>query len=210
MKFLDQLPLVGIIRGADTRAVEGAVAAAMAGGIRTLEITLNRPEAYDQIELIAAQYGDDLELGAGTVLDPDSARRAAAAGAEFIVTPALVPEVIAYCLDNELAVFPGAMTPTEILTAHCAGAAMVKIFPAASLGPAYLKSLRGPFPFIKLMPTGGVTVESVASWFQAGASAIGVGGELFKKEWLASADWPSIESAARAYVEAVKAERETN
>jgi 2-dehydro-3-deoxyphosphogluconate aldolase/(4S)-4-hydroxy-2-oxoglutarate aldolase len=204
MKYLAGLPVIGIIRGAKTEAVEGAVAAAMKGGLRSLEITLNRPEACDQIARIKERYGDGIELGAGTVLDPAAAARALDAGAEFIVTPALLPDVIAFCKDRSVPVFPGAMTPTEILAAHRAGADMVKVFPASVLGAAYIKSLKGPFPDIRLMPTGGVTAERVPGYFQAGASAIGVGSELFKKEWMEKGDWAAIEKAAAAYVSAYK------
>jgi len=207
MKYLDQIPVIGIIRGAETEAVEGAVAAAFRGGLRVMEITLNRPEACDQIALVKGQYGDDIDLGAGTVLDASDAHQAIAAGAEFIVTPSLLPEVIEFCISRSLPVFPGAMTPTEVLAAHHAGAEMVKVFPAGSLGPGYLKSLKGPFPDVRLMPTGGVSVDNVSGFFKAGASAVGVGGELFRKEWMANGDWPSIEDAARAYVKAAEGAR---
>ncbi|HUT53404.1 MAG TPA: bifunctional 4-hydroxy-2-oxoglutarate aldolase/2-dehydro-3-deoxy-phosphogluconate aldolase [bacterium] len=204
MKYLEQVPIIGIIRGAGTKAVEGAVAAAVEGGLRALEITLNRPEACDQIAQIKKRYGDKIALGAGTVLDPAAAARALDAGAEFIVTPALLPDVIAFCKERNVPVFPGAMTPTEVLAAHKAGADMVKVFPASVLGAAYIKSLKGPFPFIRLMPTGGVTVEAVQGYFQAGAAALGVGSELFKKEWMEKGDWAEIEKTAAAYVSAVK------
>lgn len=204
MKFMKELPIIGIIRGADTKAVEAAVESALEAGMRTLEITLNLAEAYDQIKLIRDRYKSEIELGAGTVLAVDSASRAIAAGAEFIVTPAFIPEVIEFCRNQHIHVFPGAMTPTEILAAHQAGAEMVKVFPALTLGPAYIKSLKGPFPDIKLIPTGGVTVELVSEYFKAGASALGVGGEIFRREWLAKGDWAAIKKAAKAYVKAVR------
>ena len=207
MKFLNQLPIIGIIRGAETAAAEAAVDAAVAGGFRSLEITLNRPEVFDQIAAIKKRYGGDIEMGAGTVLDADAAGRAVDAGAEFIVTPALLPDVIEFCRARGVPVFPGAMSPTEILAAHRAGAEMVKVFPSSVLGPRYIKSLRGPFPDIRLMPTGGVTVENVAEYFRAGAAALGVGGEIFKKEWMEGGDWAAIEKAAKSYVEAVKGAR---
>jgi len=207
MKYLDQTPIIGIIRGAETGEVEGAVEAALKGGLKTLEITLNRPEACDQIAAVKARFSGDIEIGAGTVLDAESAERAVSVGAEFIVTPALLTEVIEFCKKKSVPVFPGAMSPTEVLAAHRAGAEMVKVFPAGSLGPGYIKSLKGPFPEIRLMPTGGVTVESAPEYFQAGADAIGVGGELFKKEWMAQGDWATIEEAASAYVKAIKEAR---
>lgn len=205
MKYLARIPIIGIIRGASTEAVEGAIAATLEGGLRTLEITLNRPEALDQIAAIKKRYGADIELGAGTVLDTAAAEKAIASGAEFIVTPALLPDVVEFCVKRSVPVFPGAMTPTEILAAHRAGAAMIKVFPANPLGPQYIKSLKGPFPDIRLMPTGGVTVEIVGEYFSAGAAAVGVGGELFKREWLESGDWAAIEKKAAEYVRAAEA-----
>ncbi len=207
MKYFDEIPMIGIIRGAESGAVESAVAAALRGGLRTLEITLNRPEACEQIAAVTARFGGEIELGAGTVLDADSASRAIAAGAGFIVTPALLPDVIALCRSRSVPVFSGALSPTEVLAAHRAGADMVKVFPAGSLGPGYIKSLKGPFPEIRLMPTGGVTVASVPEYFRAGADAVGVGGELFKREWLARDDSGAIEEAARAYVQAAEKAR---
>ena len=204
MKHFRQLPLIGIIRGAETNAVEGAVAAALSGGLKTLEITLNRPEAVDQIARIRNRFAGEVELGAGTVLDEDSAKRAIEAGAQFIVSPAVLPDVIEYCRARSIPVFPGALSPTEVLNAFRAGAEMVKVFPIRSLGPDYIKSLKGPFPQIPLMPTGGVTPESVPHYLRAGADALGIGGELFRREWLAQKDWVSIEKKAKAYVQAMR------
>ena len=204
MKYLSRIPIIGIIRGADTGMVEGAAAAAFNGGFRTLEITLNRPEAYDQIAMLRAKYAGEMELGAGTVLDADSAAKAVAAGAEFMVTPALLPDVIEYCRGRSVPVFPGAMTPTEVLAAHRAGAEMVKVFPASSLGPGYIKSLKGPFPEIRLMPTGGVTVESISEYLRAGADGFGIGGELFRREWMERKEWGAIERKAGEYIQALK------
>lgn len=203
MKHLSEVPIIGIIRGAETGVVESAAAAAVKGGLRCLEITLNRPEACEQIAALRKKFGDTIEIGAGTVLDAPSAQKALDAGAEFIVTPALLPEVIAFCRGRKVPVFPGAMTPTEILSAHLMGATMVKVFPASVLGPAYVRSLRGPFPTIPLLPTGGVSAESAADYLAAGANALGVGGELFVKQWMAKAEWDRIEAKAREYVNAV-------
>ena len=203
MKYLRQTPLIGIIRNAETSELERAVAAALAGGLKTLEITLNRPEAIEQIAQIKNRYAGEVELGAGTVLNQESAKQAIDAGAEFIVSPAVLPDVIKYCRDHAIPVFPGALSPTEVLNAYRAGAEMVKVFPIQSLGPAYIRSLKGPFPEIALMPTGGVTLESVPHYFKAGADAVGVGGELFNRDCLARKDWASIEATARAYVQAV-------
>ena len=207
MKYLSEIPIIGIIRGADTREVEGATAAAVRGGFRVLEITLSRPEAFDQIAAEKARFADQIELGAGTVLDVGSAQKAIDSGAQFIVSPVLIPEIIEFCRSRSVPVFPGALTPTEVFAAFRAGAEMVKVFPVSSVGPGYMKSLKGPFPEIRLLPTGGIAVASAAEYFKAGADAIGVGGELFRKEWLAQGDWAAIEETARAYIKAVRETR---
>jgi len=204
LERFEQLPIIGIVRGATTEQVLKVVEAAMEAGLGTLEITLNRVEAVAQIERLAEAFGHELELGAGTVLKAEAADAAINAGARFIVTPAVLPEVIQVCREREVPVFPGAMTPTEILYAHWAGAAMVKVFPAGSLGPGYIKALRGPFPDIPLMPTGGVSVESVPDYFRAGANAVGIGGEIFKREWLETGNIKAVTEAARAFVKAVQ------
>lgn len=202
MRYLNEIPILGIIRGAETNVALGACKSAIEAGLKTLEITLNVPDAFEQIYKIKMEFGSEIELGAGTVLDLDSAKKAISKGAEFIVSPALIPEVIEFCRDNSIPFFPGAFSPTEIFSAHKAGAEMVKIFPASSLGPGYIRSLKTPLPDIKLIPTGGVTLESVPEYFRAGASAIGVGGEIFKKEWLERKEFNSIRETAKAYINA--------
>ena len=204
MKYLAEAPVVGVIRGADMAQVMGAVAASVAAGMRVIEITLSRPEAGEHISAVRQKYGDTIALGAGTVLDAIHASRALEAGAEFIVTPALIPDVIDFCRGRGVPVFPGAMTPTEIYAAHLAGAEMVKVFPASVVGPGFVKNMRGPFPQVRLIPTGGIRVEDAAAWFAAGATAIGVGSELYKKDLMAAGDWGAIERAARQYLAAAR------
>ena len=200
----NELPIIGIVRGATTEQLMPVVEVAVEAGLCTLEITLNRMEALVQIEQIRKAFGHAIELGAGTVLKADAAEAAIAAGASFIVTPAVLPEVIEVCRRRGIPVFPGALTPTEILYAHQAGAAMVKVFPASVLGPEYIRAVRGPFPDIPLLLTGGVTVESVPEYFRAGANAVGIGGEIFKREWMESRNLSAIKEAAGAFIEAVK------
>ncbi len=207
MQYFDETPVIGVIRGADDEQIAGAVAAAMAGGLRTLEITLSREDAFDQIATTKARFGDEIDLGAGTVLDGEQAYQAVSVGAQFIVTPMLVMDVVEFCHDRDVPVILGAMTPTEVHAAHAAGADLVKVFPAGSLGPGYVKSLKGPFPEIPLLPTGGVTVENAADFFKAGAAGIGVGSELFRKDWLAAGDWDSVTATAKAYVDAASGAR---
>lgn len=200
----EKLPIIGIARGATLAELLPAVEAAVSAGLCTLEVTMNRPEALAQIKRLRRDYGRDLELGAGTVLTAKAAEAAIAAGAEFLVTPAVLPEVVKAAKRKRVPVFLGAMTPTEILAAERAGAAMVKVFPASVLGPEFIRAVRGPFPDIRLLPTGGVTVESVPEYFRAGAKGVGIGGEIFKKEWMQAGDVKKIAEAARSFIEAVE------
>lgn len=207
MRYFHKIPMIGIIRGADTESLKVAFEAAIRGGLRTLEITLNHPEACKQIAEIKSLFAADIEIGAGTVLDRISAEEAIAAGAEFIVTPALLPDVIEVCRERYIPVFPGALTPTEILSAHLAGAEMVKVFPAETFGPQYIKAVKAPFPYIRLMPTGGVTAQNIADYLNAGADGFGIGGKIFNKEWLKNRNWAAIEKTVKAYIDALEAAR---
>jgi 2-dehydro-3-deoxyphosphogluconate aldolase/(4S)-4-hydroxy-2-oxoglutarate aldolase len=159
---------------------------------------------------VARRFADQVLVGAGTVTDADTARRAVDAGAEFIVTPCLVPEVIDAARRADIAVLPGALTPTEVLNAFRLGGDMVKVFPAQSVGgAAYLRALRGPFPEIPLVPTGGVTLENVRDMFGAGAVAIGVGIELISRDALARRDYAAIGALASQFIAAVREARTT-
>jgi 2-dehydro-3-deoxyphosphogluconate aldolase/(4S)-4-hydroxy-2-oxoglutarate aldolase len=183
------LPIVGILRFFPRAQVEHLVPAVMAGGIVNLEVTLNSPGAADLIRLTRDLVGDRGNVGAGTVTSMDELRLALDAGANFIVTPVVLPEVIRACVDAGVPVMPGAMTPTEIFTAWKLGATMVKVFPADQLGPGHLKAVKAPFPQIPLMPTGGVTVETLPVFREAGADAFGVGSPLFDPRQVATGDW---------------------
>lgn len=185
-------PVVGILRNFPGDLVAGATAAAQAGGLAAIEVTMNSPGAAAQITALRAQCGAAMGVGAGTVCTPTDLDTALAAGAQFIVTPVLVPAVIAACRARGVPVFPGAFTPTEIHQAWSLGADVVKVFPADGLGPAYFRALRGPLPQVRLMPTGGVTVETVAEYRRAGAFAFGVGGPLFDPRRVQARDWPWI------------------
>ena len=200
--------LVPVIR-ADSADVAVRVAEALvAGGIRTIEITMTVPEALSAIRLVASRFGGEILLGAGTVTDCVMALGALEAGAEFLVTPCLVPDVIAAAAEHDVAVLPGAMTPTEVFSAWRLGGDIVKVFPASHAGGAsYLKALKGPFPQIELCPTGGVNLDTIAAFIEAGAVAVGVGGELVLKSALASGAYGRITVLAREYVEAVSRAR---
>lgn len=172
------------------------------GELTNLEITMNTPGAAEQIRAAREIAGSALNIGAGTVTNLQLLEDALAAGASFIVTPIVVPAVIARCVQLKVPIFPGAFSPTEIQHAWELGATMVKIFPADTLGPGYLRSLKAPLPHLKLMPTGGVDVTTLAAYAQAGADAFGVGSPLFRAERLAGNDWEWLRNQCRAFAEA--------
>jgi 2-dehydro-3-deoxyphosphogluconate aldolase/(4S)-4-hydroxy-2-oxoglutarate aldolase len=196
--------ILPVIRAGSIDEARQLIAAIVAGGIKTIEITMTVPGAVDLIRELASD--PDLMIGAGTVLDADTAERCIDAGAIFVISPATNYETIGYCNDADVVVMPGALTPTEILNAWNAGADIVKVFPASSMGgPAYLRALKGPLPHIKLIPTGGVSIENAAEYIRAGAEAVGVGGDLADLNALRHGNTISITDAAREYVGAVRA-----
>ena len=172
----EEEPVMGIIRGITEESLSGVMEAAISGGLRFLEITLNTPNAPHLIESINRDFPGTLCVGAGTVLTVADAETAVAAGARFLVSPTVKPDVAAFCRKQNLAYFPGAFTPTEIETAWNAGATMVKVFPASQLGPAYFKEVKGPFQDIRLMAVGGIKRENVPLYLAAGAEALALGG----------------------------------
>jgi 2-dehydro-3-deoxyphosphogluconate aldolase/(4S)-4-hydroxy-2-oxoglutarate aldolase len=198
-KLFSQLPIVGILRGLPPEKLGPVVEAVRDGGLTNLEITMNTPGAAEQIRAAREIAGSALNIGAGTVTNLQSLEDALAAGASFIVTPTLVPAVIERCVQLKVPVFPGAFSPTEIQSAWELGATMVKIFPADALGPGYLRSLKAPLPHLKLMPTGGVDVTTLAAYAQAGADAFGVGSPLFRAERIAADDWEWLRNQCRAF-----------
>lgn len=200
--------VVAVIRLQDPSRLRGVVDALAAGGVTALEVTMTVPRAIELIGEIAPTLPEAFVLGAGTVVDPATAEAAIDAGARFIVGPVLRPAVIEVCRRRGAAVMPGCFSPTEILTAWEAGADVVKVFPATALGPGYFKDLRGPLPQIKLMPTGGVTLENAGNWIRAGAVAIGVGTALVDAKLVAAGDVAAIRARAAAFVSAVRTARE--
>ena len=196
------MPIVGILRFFPRAQVERLVPEVMAGGLVNLEVTLNSPGAADLIRLTRDLVGDRGNVGAGTVVSMEGLETALAAGASFIVTPVVLPEVIRACVERGVPVFPGAMTPTEIFSAWSLGATMVKVFPADQLGPAHLRAVKAPFPEIPLMPTGGVTVETLAAFREAGADAFGVGSPLFDPRQVAAGHWDWFRQRAAQFREA--------
>ncbi|MDD4907433.1 MAG: bifunctional 4-hydroxy-2-oxoglutarate aldolase/2-dehydro-3-deoxy-phosphogluconate aldolase [Candidatus Omnitrophica bacterium] len=194
------LPILGILRGIDAEALEPLLSAIESSGLKTIEITMNTRGAPGLIRKAVELAGERLTIGAGTVLDMESLNSALDAGASFIVMPALIKNVTAYCVKNGIPVFPGALTPQEIYAAWRAGATMVKVFPSNFFGPEYFKEIRGPFNDVELLACGGVTPENMKSYFSNGASAVSFGAGVFKKEWLAKKDFQSIEQAIQKYI----------
>lgn len=196
--------LVAIVRVASGERLADVADALLAGGIDVVEITFTVPQAHRVLETVAARLGSRVLLGAGTVLDAETARLALLSGAKYIVTPVVQPEVIRLCQRYDALCLCGAFTPTEILTAWEHGAPIVKVFPADVGGPNYLKSIAGPLPQVRLMPTGGVNLDTAAAFLQAGACALGVGGSLVEPQAVASGNMARIETLARQYVQIVR------
>ncbi|MEY2789394.1 MAG: hypothetical protein RLZZ34_2537 [Verrucomicrobiota bacterium] len=195
------MPIVGILRFFPRDQVEHLVPAVVEGGLVNLEVTLNSPGAADLIRLTRDLLGPRGNVGAGTVTSMQGLDLALEAGASFIVTPVVLPEVIRACVERGVPVMPGAMTPTEIFTAWNLGASLVKVFPADQLGPGHLRAVKAPFPEIRLMPTGGVTVETLPAFRDAGADAFGVGSPLFDPRQVAAGNWDWFRQRASRFCE---------
>lgn len=204
-----QSGVVAILRAPSGELLADVAESLAAGGIEAIEVTFTVPAAHRVIEEVACRLHNRILLGAGTVLDTETARVALLSGAEFIVSPAVNLDVIQLCNRYGKLVMPGALTPTEIVTAWQAGADIVKVFPSEITGPGYLKALRGPLPQIRLMPTGGVNLQTAADFLRAGACALGIGGSLVEAKALADRDLARIESLARQYVEIIRTTRES-
>ena len=208
LALVREVGLVPIVRAPSPEDAFRAAEAIISGGIGVAEITMTVPNAIRVMERVAERYGDKVLLGAGTILDPESCRAALLAGAEFIVTPSLDVRVIEMARRYSKPCFPGALTPTEVLTAWQAGADMVKIFPAGPVGgPKYIKARKGPFPQIDFVPTGGVNLETTPEFIKAGAAAVAVGGELVDVKALREGKVDVITSNARRFMDAVRAAR---
>jgi 2-dehydro-3-deoxyphosphogluconate aldolase/(4S)-4-hydroxy-2-oxoglutarate aldolase len=199
--------VIAIVRFDRSEDLIQVARAVRAGGVRAIEFTMTTPNALDIIEQSAREFGQDVLLGAGTVLDPETARAAILAGAQFVVAPTLNPQVIETCRRYSKAVIPGAFTPTEILTAWECGADFVKVFPAEFGGPEYVKAVLAPLPQVKLIPVGGVSLENTGAFIKAGASAVAVGGNLVKKSAIAAKRFDELTELARSYVQAVAGAR---
>jgi 2-dehydro-3-deoxyphosphogluconate aldolase/(4S)-4-hydroxy-2-oxoglutarate aldolase len=196
--------IVAVVRSPDSQQLVEVARALADGGVICVEITMSVPNALEVIRHVRQALGDRLLLGAGTVLDPETARACLLAGAEYLVAPTLNLDVIRLCRRYDKIVMPGAFTPTEILTAWEAGADIVKVFPADVVGPAFFKAVRAPLPQIRLMPTGGVDLTTAAAFLKAGACCLGVGGQLVEPKAVAERNFDRIRELAKQYVEIVR------
>ena len=177
--------------------------AAAAGGIKLIEIAWNTDRAESLIPKLQQEL-PDCKIGTGTILDISMAERAITCGCSFLFTPHTNSEIIAKGIEHNIPVIAGALTPTEIITAWQAGAAAVKVFPARALGPNFIKDVREPLPFLKLMPTGGIGIDNIAAYLQAGAFGVGVGGNLVDKQMVAARDWAGLYAKAQAFIKATQ------
>jgi 2-dehydro-3-deoxyphosphogluconate aldolase/(4S)-4-hydroxy-2-oxoglutarate aldolase len=197
MELIQETGVIAIMRAKSSDQLLAAADAIKAGGVQTIEVTMTTPGALDVIRQATERYGADVLFGVGSVLDPESARAAILAGAQFVVSPTLNLKTIELCHRYAIPVVPGAYTPTEILTAWEAGADMVKVFPASVGGPAYFKAVKAPLPQVKLVPVGGVDLDTTADFIRAGADAVGVGSALVSQKLLDAGDFAALTERAR-------------
>jgi 2-dehydro-3-deoxyphosphogluconate aldolase / (4S)-4-hydroxy-2-oxoglutarate aldolase len=208
LKRIEEVGVIPVVRAASSDQAIAVAEAISEGGIPLLEITMTVPGAVSVIAEISKRYGNEVLVGAGTVLDPGAARACIEAGAQFIISPSLNLKTIERCRDQDIAIFPGALSPTEVVTAWQAGADAVKVFPCSAVGGAkYLRALQAPLPQIKMIPTGGVSLATVKDFMIAGAWALGVGADLVDTKAIQAGDRKSVVDAARNYVVAVREAR---
>jgi 2-dehydro-3-deoxyphosphogluconate aldolase / (4S)-4-hydroxy-2-oxoglutarate aldolase len=208
LKRIEEVGIVPVVRASSSEEAVTVAEIIREGGIPIVEITMTVPGAITVIAELSKRYGDEVLVGAGTVLDPETARSCIAAGAQFIISPALNVQTIELCKSQRIAIFPGALTPTEVVTAWDAGADAIKVFPCSAVGGAsYLRALKAPLPDVKLVPTGGVSLATAKDFIAAGAWALGVGADLVNTKAIKAGDRESVVAAARSYVAAVREAR---
>jgi 2-dehydro-3-deoxyphosphogluconate aldolase/(4S)-4-hydroxy-2-oxoglutarate aldolase len=208
IKQIEDIGIIPVVRASSSDEAMRAIDAIKDGGINVLEITMTVPGAVKVIEEVSAKYGSDALVGAGTVLDPETAQACIDAGARFVVSPALNLDTIALCKRLDVPIMPGALSPTEVVTAWNAGADLVKVFPCGSVGGAsYIKNLKGPLPNIKMIPTGGVSLATAADFIKAGASALGVGTDLVDIKAIRAGEAHVVTERARQFTEIVREAR---
>jgi len=200
--------VVAIMRAKNSDQLLSAAQAVLAGGVKAIEVTMTTPGALDVIRQATGQFGSDVLFGVGSVLDPETARAAILAGAQFVVCPTLNLKTIEVCNRYSVPIMPGAYTPTELLTAWEAGASLVKVFPASVGGPAYIKAVKAPLPQIRLAAVGGVNLDNTAEFIRAGTEVVGVGGELVNQNLLDTKDFATITERARGFRQEVEKGRQ--
>lgn len=203
--FLENPGVVAVVRAKSADQVPGLADALVRAGLLAIEITMTTPNALQAINAARQQFGDSALIGVGTVLDGKLAQEAIAAGAEFVVSPITRADIAKAANEAGVPVMLGAYTPSEAQTAFECGADYIKLFPADGLGPAYVKALRAPLPHLKIVPTGGVDLNTIGAWFASGVSAVGVGSSLLSSKIMQENRWPELETAARQYVQAAQA-----
>lgn len=201
---LTAAPIVPILRKVPYEKSAAIVNALIEGGVTSIEVTMESDRAEEIIAETVSVYGNRILVGAGTVLNVGDCRRAIEAGAQFIVTPALDEEVVAYAVECGVPIIPGVFTPSEMMRAIKLGAEAIKLFPASVVGPAFIKDVKGPLSHIPIMTTGGITLETAADYIGAGAAAVGTGSALLKKELIASSDWEGLKRETEKWLEAVQ------
>jgi 2-dehydro-3-deoxyphosphogluconate aldolase / (4S)-4-hydroxy-2-oxoglutarate aldolase len=199
----ESAPVIGILRGVKEESLHGVLDASIAGGLRFIEITLNTQDSYHLIQQAINKYSE-LTIGAGTVLSEKEAKRAFDSGAKFIVAPNFEEEVAAFCVENKLAYFPGALTPTEIQKAWKCGATMVKVFPVSQMGPDYFKQVKGPFDKVKLIAVGGVNPSNIKKYLGAGADAVAMGGSIYSLQRMENGKFLDIQKDIAEFMFEVK------
>ncbi len=205
LKRFNQKPLMGIVRGLQPEHLAPLVDTVIEAGLETLEVAMNTSRAADLIHQAVQMAGDRLMIGAGTVLSTTALNEALQAGASYIVSPINEADVVAYCVENNIPVFPGALTPQEVYYAWLGGATMVKVFPAGCFGPAYFKELKGPFKKVKLLACGGVNASTIGQYLKNGADAMAFGGSIFKSTWLEEGRFDLIGQEIKQLIEALRA-----
>jgi 2-dehydro-3-deoxyphosphogluconate aldolase/(4S)-4-hydroxy-2-oxoglutarate aldolase len=207
LEKVKQLGLLAVIRGPSAELTVKMVDALIAGGVTGIEVTYSTPNAEDVVRNLSGKYGDNIVLGMGTLTKPEQALSAKQAGANFLVSPICEPTLVKSMVASGLLCMAGALTPTEVYQAYSMGVDVVKVFPGSLGGPAYIKALKGPFPYIPMMPTGGVSAGNAAEWFAAGVVAVGAGSELCPPQLAKEGKFDEISKRAAEFVQVVKSAR---
>ncbi|MEG0471831.1 MAG: bifunctional 4-hydroxy-2-oxoglutarate aldolase/2-dehydro-3-deoxy-phosphogluconate aldolase [Solibacillus sp.] len=202
--ILNDINLIPVLRKVPYEKNQELIGALIEGGIQAIEITLDTVNAIEMIQQAIEQFGHQVLVGAGTVLTVSQCEEAIHAGAQFIVSPSLNLDVVNYALNANIPVIPGVFTPSEMQTAYAAGAEIIKLFPASSLGPKFIKDVKGPLAHIQIMTTGGISIEKAKSYLEAGAIAVGAGSDLLKKEWIQNNEWDLLTKEVKAWLAAIK------